>query len=147
MAFPDSWNAIHRLVIMVEKLEKINTPLQLWGWKTKSAAEEEAQAAEEEDVLNAKQYVEDFLSERLKTVGTKISIRGFNATITIKNLDVKITITYRRDSPEIDESAFDYKLIYPDLVMDAMHANKKWTGKGLESCIKILKQLREWQKY
>ena len=144
MAFPDSWNAIHRLVIMVEKLEKINTPLNgnSWGWTIRSAAEKEARS-------NAKKYVENFLLDRLKEVGTEISIRGFNATITIKYLVVKIEITYPKHNPEIAEGEFFFTLIYPDLVREVgwLHEYKRWPGQGLKQCIERLKILREWQKY
>ena len=146
MAFPDSWNAIHRLVIIAERLEKINTPLDGngLGWIIKSAARREA-------LSNAKTYVEDFLLKRLGEFGKVISVSGFIAKIKIRHLDVKIVITYPRNNPKIEEHVFNYSLIYEDQVNmpSWIPSNIKVHGEGLENCIKRLKELHGymWPSY
>jgi len=93
MAFPDSWNAIHRLVIIAERLERGNINA-MWGlYKSESELK-----------------FEDYVKRDLENECTNVVLNGFNATLTIKNwlVHVKFNHTF-----SIEASLWGDGKIYP----------------------------------
>ncbi len=136
MAYPDPWNAIHRLVIIAERLESGNINAMFGLYKSESELKFEA-------------YIKrDLENEKC----THVVLNGFNATLTIENwnVDVKFSHLYQMDNilwgdgkiyPQNYKCTFTYK--NTDRNNAEYNKQKKGEKYGIRDFILFLREIKE----